>query len=342
MPTEVIDGISYDFEDDIDMEGVDAFTNHFLKRTDAEKAIRKSAPEVHADEDEHSPEDDHVEDAHEDDEPSEDDESDDSEDERQYAEGDNLFVRVKVGEETHEVSVKDLQRLYGQEASLTQKGQQLANQRKAAEQNEAYHLAASQAMLKNAQDRWAPYAQIDFLALSRDERISHEQFQALREEAAERYNELQFLQTNANDYVQNLQSRQGETMKAAAVEAVKHLTDDAGPYHIADWSDATYDSIRNYAVKGGMNKGIVDSIVDPAAIKLLHKAMLYDQGQSKVKTEKVGNKVTKVVKTSRTMSSGQRTGKSNKSAEQRLAQTGSIDDATAAFLGRYQNMGINE
>jgi len=344
MPTEVIDGISYDFDDDVDMEGVDAFTKRFLDRKDAEKtAIRKDASvEDHADDGkdwerredrstEHEAEEDHESASDEDD-------SEDQE-ERHYADGDNLFVRVKVGDETHEVSVKDLQRLYGQEASLTQKSQQLAEHRKQQEQEQAHHLAASNALLQYARQRWQPYEQIDFLALSRDQRISEDQFQALRAEAADRWNELQFLEQQTGQYVQQLQGRQAETMKAAAVEAVKQINDQSSPYHIPDWSDATYDSIRNYAVKGGLSKDIVNSIVDPAAIKMLHKAMLYDQGLAKVQTTKVGNKVTKVVKTSTRMSSDQRSGKPNKAAEARLRETGSVEDATAAFLGRFAAMG---
>lgn len=334
MSTTANTGVEFDTTD-FDSDGVDAFTQHFLKdapQEPSEEVRRPRADENEHHETEHEPED------HESASEGEG-EGDEEADKRQYAEGDNLFVRIKVGDEQHEVSVKDLQRLYGQEASLTQRSQQLANQRKAVEANEASHLAASNAVLQYARQRWQPYAQIDFLALSRDERISTEQFQALRAEAEDRWNELQFLENQTGQFVQALQARQTETMQTAAKEAVKQITDEAGPHYIPDWSEKTYDSIRSYAINGGLNKDIVNSIVDPAAIKMLHKAMLYDQGASKVQTTKVGQKVTKVVKTSNRMPSEQRRGQPNKKAEDRLRQTGSVDDAAAAFMGRFAATG---
>src|SRR5574337_877989 len=45
--------------------------------------------------------------------------------------GDDVIVKIKVGDKEHEVPVKDLKRLYGQEASLTRKSQEVAAQRKA-------------------------------------------------------------------------------------------------------------------------------------------------------------------------------------------------------------------
>lgn len=315
--------ISYDIEND----GVDDFLKHFMP--DADK--QPSEGERHTEEDQHDDPEDHS-DPQDAEEPSK---GDDTDDERSYAEGDNLFVKIKVGEETHEVKVSDLQRLYGQETALTQKSQQVAAQRKAIEQQEANHLAASGAVLQYARQRWEPYSKIDFLALSRDERISQEQFQALRAEAEDRWNELNFLEQQQGQFVQQLQARQTETMKAAATEAVKQINDESSPYHIPDWSDKTYDSIRSYAINAGMDKGIVNSIVDPSAIKLIHKAMLYDQGASKVKTEKVGNKITKVVKTSQRMAPTQSKGSSPTKAFDRLKQTGNVDDAAAAFLSRW-------
>src|SRR5271166_5311278 len=45
---------------------------------------------------------------------------------KKYADDSDTYVKVKVGEEEHEVAVKDLKRLWGQEASLTKKSQEVA------------------------------------------------------------------------------------------------------------------------------------------------------------------------------------------------------------------------
>ena len=54
----------------------------------------------------------------------------DSEEVEYETAADDYVTQIKVGEEIHEVSVADLKRLYGQEKSLTQKSQQVSEQRK--------------------------------------------------------------------------------------------------------------------------------------------------------------------------------------------------------------------
>ena len=48
---------------------------------------------------------------------------------------DETLIDILVDGETQQASIKDLKRLYGQEASLTRKSQEVAAQRKEAEDN---------------------------------------------------------------------------------------------------------------------------------------------------------------------------------------------------------------
>ena len=99
-----------------------------------------------------------TEDGDEDEVDTEDDE--DSKDEKVLTE--DALVEVKVGEETNQVSVKELTRLYGQEKSLTQKSQQLSSQKKQVEQDGLKYASALENLVKRAEERWKPYSEVDF------------------------------------------------------------------------------------------------------------------------------------------------------------------------------------
>ena len=102
---------------------------------------------------------------------------------KSYVDSDDTYVKVKVGDEEKEVSVKDLKRLYGQEASLTRKSQEVAEQRRVADESAAKNVAALNVMLEKAKAKAAPYAALDWLAISKNPAISAAEASALRDEA---------------------------------------------------------------------------------------------------------------------------------------------------------------
>jgi hypothetical protein len=128
------------------IDGDDAIMNAFM--TDPEEgddaASKKKKPSEKVEEDEETnqpdaddeeaseetPEEETDEDAEE--EGQEDDKSEDEDKpSKKYADdNDDTYVKVKVGDKEEEVKVNDLKRLYGQEASLTRKSQEVAEIRK--------------------------------------------------------------------------------------------------------------------------------------------------------------------------------------------------------------------
>ena len=108
---------------------------------------------------------------------------------------DDTVVELQVDGETKQASLKDLKRLYGQEASLTRKSQETAAQRK--EANEALERADAslQAMLTRAQERYQPYEEVDMLVASRQ--MNPDDFAALRAEAKAAESDLKFFQEEA-------------------------------------------------------------------------------------------------------------------------------------------------
>ena len=79
-----------------------------------------------------------------------------------------------------EFTLGSLKRLAGQEASLTRKGQEVAAKRKSVDEFSAAYLARNKQLLDRAQAKYAPFKDVDLLALSKDPNISQEELVAVR------------------------------------------------------------------------------------------------------------------------------------------------------------------
>ena len=96
---------------------------------------------------------------------------------------DETLIDILVDGETKLESIKDLKRLYGQEASLTRKSQEVAAQRKAAEDNIGKTDAILQRMVQKAEERYKPYSEVDMILASKN--LDDADFAQLRKEAQE-------------------------------------------------------------------------------------------------------------------------------------------------------------
>ena len=125
-------------------------------------------------------------------------ETDQEDDETEVELSDDTLVEIQVDGEAKQASLKDLKRLYGQEASLTRKSQETAAKRKEAEEALAKADISYRKLLERAEARMKPYAEVDMLVASRQ--MSTEDFAALRREAQEAEKDLKFLQEEANAF----------------------------------------------------------------------------------------------------------------------------------------------
>lgn len=256
------------------------------------------------------------------------DEEDESEEPKKVLD-DEAVVKVKVDGEELEVSVKDLKRLYGQEAALTRKSQEAAAKRKEAEATAMKASAALQKMYEKAAAKWEPYSKIDYLVAQKQ--LDAEAFAALRAEAQAAYEDFRFISEEADAFVKQTQAQQQTQLQEAAKEAVKVLRE-----AIPNWSSTLYDQIREYAVSTGMDAEVVNNLVDPVAIQLIHKARLYDESKKIVTKKKVVTQKKVVKSTVASNPKGMKTDTSVK-AKQSLQTSGSVDDAANLFLSRWSN-----
>jgi hypothetical protein len=266
------------------------------------------------------------------------DQTDEDEDEDDKAKApvatDGHRVEITVDGETKSVTVKELKRLFGQEASLTRKSQEVATAKKTAELDGERYMIASQRLLTKAEARFAPFEKIDWMVAQT--RLSPDEFSALRDEARDAYTEVNFLKAEADDVLNTLaETRQGQTAEAAR-EAITVLTRD-----IPGWNREVYDKVRSFAVTNGMDAEVVNGLVDPAAIKLIHMAMRYQNLKSNALTKKAKAKAApkRVVKPGRNRSDTLGTMDPAAAAKARAKSTGSRDDAMAALMAGWQSDG---
>ena len=288
--------------------------------TDVEE-YEEEAEEVDLEEDDEDPE--------EDDEELEDDE--DGEEEAEVI-TDEAEVEITIDGEVHRASVKDLKRLYGQEASLTRKSQAVAQQRKQAEDALQKTDVVLQAMLKKAEERWQPYSEVDMLVASKT--MDDADFAALRKEAQLAQDDLRFLKEEADNFYQDIQKQHQAAQKEAARDAVKVLQE-----NIPDWSNELYNDIRAYAVSQGIDSQVVDSTVDPIVIQLLNKARLYDRGKTVATVKKKAATKKKVLRSQKAPP----TAKSRKKASVEKARQAlrnkrgaDLEDVASVLMARWE------
>lgn len=258
-------------------------------------------------------------------------EEDDKEESEEPKKGleDDAIVKIKVGDDELDVSVKDLKRLYGQEAALTRKSQEVAAKRKEAEATAMKASATLEKLYEKAAAKWEPYSKIDYLVAQKQ--LDNESFAALRAEAQAAYEDFRFISEEADTFVKQTQAQQQQNLQEAAKEAVKVLRE-----AIPDWSPKLYDQIREYAINTGMDSEVVNNLVDPVAIQLLHKARLFDESKKIVTKKKVVQQKT-VLKNTVTTSVKDVKGNGPAKQKAKLQSTGSVDDAANLFLSRWAN-----
>ena len=317
-----------------------------LSEVEVEDATSEDLAETEVDEDEIDDEEDDQdeleledpdEDGTEDEDVDDDIDEDDEEDEEPLAASDDQIVDIAVNGESKKVSVKDLKRLYGQEASLTKKSQDLATQRKQSEEQLAQTQMSYQKLLERAEARYKPYADIDMLVASRE--MDAETFSQLRQDAKQAEDDLKFLQEESGQLVSQAQQQHQQATREAAADCVKVLQE-----QLPDWGNELYSDIRDYAVKSGLPKDQVDQYTDPQVIMLINKARLYDQSKqsanskkakAKLKKSKSGKKVLSSKKAPPSKKSIQ---KANKQKQMdMLSGAKDLDDIADALMSRWED-----
>lgn len=319
---------------------VDSATSAFLKRwEDPEKASKDDkGAKVEDDEtivDETDTTDDDADDQDQEDSEDPDADDEDGEDTKptkaaKVAE-DDAEVSYTVDGVEHKASVKDLKRLAGQEAALTRKSQEVSAKTKEVEDTKALHITALNTLVTRAEEAYKPFAEIDWLVASKE--MSQEDFAAVRAEAQSAYANYKFLTEELGGQMQAAADSSAQAFQVKSAECITALTDPTTG--IKDWGEPLYNEVRDYAVKSGLPSQVFNQITDPAAIKLIHKAMSYDKIKA-VATTKKATSAKKVLVSSGNSTTVKHT-PSEKSAMGKLRSSGRTEDAANVFLSRWES-----
>jgi len=140
---------------------------------------------------------------------------------------------------------------------------------------------------------------------------------------------LQGMQAKQQETAKKQQADAAEARKKAAAEARTTLEAD-----IPGWNDNLYQELLKVGVSAGYKPEEVGQWIDPRAIKLLHKAHLYDKLQAgKPSPEKKVVVAPKVVRPGASQQGGQAQQQAA-GAMKRLQASGKIEDAAAVIRSR--------
>lgn len=240
-------------------------------------------------------------------------------------------ITVKVNGEEIEVTLDELTRGYQRQADYTQKTQKLSQARQA---QEAEFEAVKQERAKYAklltqldarlqqslpnEPNWDQLRDTDPVAFA-SQWAQHQRVQ--QERAVIRQEQERLAEQQANEQQQQLQSH----IASEAAELVKAIPEWKDPAKARDEKRA----LLEYGLSLGFSEEDLNNVYDHRAVLALHKAWKYDQllqrkaaaqvkiGGAKVLPPGTGNTPRKVTDLNK--------------AKQKLAQTGSIDDAAAFF-----------
>ena len=268
----------------------------------------------------------------EDDEDSEDpkESDDDKPKDKKLIEDDEALVKVSVNGQELEVSVKELKRLAGQEASLTHKSMELAQRRKDAEEIGNYHAQSLARLVQMAEEEYAPYANIDFNIAAKD--LSTEEYQALREEAVAKYEKYQYLTQELATHQQKQGEYRAKLMQEQAAATIAELSDPEKG--IKGWGPKLYEEIGAYAVSKGMKPETFSQILDTPSLRILHDTYHLEKAKQ-LATKKKATAPAKVLKSTATPDSQRFSSNKAQSQLSKLQKTGKRDDAVSAILARW-------
>lgn len=326
-------------------DGADAFLELWKKGAPEElpgdevEEDEGEAPEEEPEDDEETGDDQETEESEDDDEEGEEtDEEEESEDEGEEKPKkvlkDDAVTKFKVDGKEVEVSVAKLQRLYGQEAALTRKSQEVADTRKRLEDQGAAYVAASETMLTRAKERFSQYEKIDWLVAAKE--LDGEELQALRGEAQKAYADVQFYEKELGTFMEGVHQQRHTALVAEAKATLTALQDPKTG--IKGFNQQTYGDMQSFALNHGVPKEVMDNLVSEPILRILHKAMLYEKGQKAV-TKTKDLKPKKIIK-GKVNGDVSRTGftpKKSAKALEALKKTGSQDAAADAFLASFMD-----
>ena len=258
---------------------------------------------------------------------------DDDEQEPDELETDGETFTVKVNGEEVEVGLDELKAGYSRQSDYTKKSQALSQERSAFEQDRDAVLLERQqyAQLLGALQQQLNYA--DEPAPDFDKMYDEDPIEATRlerqwqQKQAAKQQKMQAIQLEQQRVDEANRQYQMQAMQQILQEEVQRLPEVIPEWRDEDLASKEREELREYLINSGVAEEELQSLVRANHIKVLRKAMLYDRGQSRVKRATKNGRRSKTVKPGSSQGQTKPGSRRQKSARQRLARSGRIDDA---------------
>lgn len=170
-------------------------------------------------------------------------------------------------------------------ADYTRKTQELADGRKAFEQQQSSFKENAERQMQHIQD----YAQIhaldmqlkNFEGVDWQKLIDSDPVEAMKLDR--QYRSLHDMRNGLATRIREVEAREAFEKQQNIAKLIEKGRETL-KREIPNWSDATQTQIRDYAISTGFSAEEVAQVVDPRHVKVLHKAYLYDQMVKKAAT----------------------------------------------------------
>ena len=248
-------------------------------------------------------------------------------------------VMVKIDGEETAVDIQDLVKGYSTEQSLSKKGRELGEARKALEteraeklsQIEAISEASQQALLGPEQAAAKRYHDIEAsIEKAREEGDTFEvnELKDKREQAQKQYWSIR---QRREQLVQQTTEAQTKAKEEQFKEQIAHFQE-VIPDMIPDFSEDVAVQIREFALEEGINEGLLDNIVDPNIVKFIDDYRRLKQGVSKGAAKRKAAPVKKAVPTKRAKPAAQKKVDNEKMVKARAFKEDASKSDQDAFL----------
>lgn len=260
-------------------------------------------------------------------------ELDDDEQESDEFESDDTVFTVKVNGQEIEVGLDELKAGYSRQSDYTKKSQALSEERRSFEQDRdavllerqqyAQLLGALQQQL-NGMDEPAP----DFDRLYDEDPIEATRLERQwQQRQAAKQQKMQAIQLEQQRVQEANRQYQMQTMQQILQEEVQRLPEVIPEWRNDEVAAREREELREYLINSGVAEEELQALVRANHIKVLRKAMLYDKGQKRVQRAAKDGRRSKVVRPGSSQAQSKPGSRRQKSARQRLARSGRLDDA---------------
>jgi hypothetical protein len=256
-------------------------------------------------------------------------------------------VSVKVDGEQMEVSFADLLKGYQTDASLSKKGRELGEARKAIDEERVAKLEevtkmsdAANAMLSIDEQRLAKeYHDIEAkIKEARDNGDTYElgELKDNREQAQQKYWEAR---NNRENLLKTVEEQKTKVIEEKFADQMKVFQEKI-PTLIPDFSEKVAVDIRNFALEHGIADELLNQIVDPNIVKFIDDYRRLKAGITKgvAKRKEV---VTKKIPTKKPVSANKKAVDKEKMIKARAFKEGSSEDDQMDFLKQYASKSLN-